>query len=68
MTPSVAMAGKVEDVKKMVKNTCNIVLKEEDVMDVVVKVYDCNPDSKVRVGDCVLKCMKPSGAIVGGGK
>lgn len=37
-------------------------------MDAVVKVYDCNPNSKVKLGDCAVKCMKTTGAIVGGGK
>lgn len=68
LTPMVAKAGKVDDVRKTVKEACNLDIKEEDLMDAVVKVYDCNPNSKVKLGDCAVKCMKTTGAIVGGGK
>lgn len=68
LLPQLSHAGKVDDVKKAIKDKCNIELKESQVMDVVVKVFDCNPDTKVQIENCTLQCMKSSGAIVGGGK
>lgn len=66
--PQMSFAGKIDDVKKAVKDKCNKDVPSAEVMDVVLKVFDCTPDSDVTVGDCTIKCMKTSGAVVGGGK
>jgi hypothetical protein len=68
LIPQLGFAGKIDDVKKAVKEKCNKNIPSAEVMDVVLKVYDCTPDSDVVVGGCTIKCMKSSGAVVGGSK
>jgi len=68
LSPQLSFAGKIDDVKKAVKDKCNKDIPSAEVMDVVLKVYDCTPDSDVVVGGCTIKCMKSSGAVVGGSK
>lgn len=63
-----AFAGKVDDVKKAVKEKCNADLADADTVDAVLKAYDCNPGADVKVGSCTIKCLKGGGGNVVGGK
>lgn len=61
-----ALAGKVDQVKASVKSTCNKDLPESDLMDAVLKAYDCTAGTEVKVADCKIKCLKEnSGSVVG---
>jgi hypothetical protein len=62
-----AQAGKVDEVKKIIKEKCSKDLSDSEVTDAVVKAYDCTPDSDVSVAGCTIKCLKGgSGSVVGG--
>lgn len=67
LSPS-AYAGKVDEVKKAVKDTCGKELPSAEILDAVLKAYDCTPASDVAVGDCKIKCLKEAGGNVVGGK
>jgi hypothetical protein len=64
--PSAHSEGKVDAVKEAVKKQCGKELDPADVMSTVMKVFDCSPNSEVKVGDCTIKCLKGnSGNVVG---
>ena len=61
-----AHAGKVENVKRAVKDKCNREIPIESLLDSVVKAYDCQPDQEVEIISCKIKCLKgSSGNVVG---
>ena len=63
-----AHAGKVDEVKKAVKDKCGKDLPEGDVLSAVLKAYDCSAGSDVTLADCTIKCLKDAGGNVVGGK
>jgi hypothetical protein len=61
-----AHAGKVESVKRAVKDKCNKEVPIDILLDSVVKAYDCQPDQEVTINSCKIKCLKgSSGNVVG---
>lgn len=63
---SFASAGKVDQVKKAVKVACNKDLQDSELMDAVLKAFDCVPGTDVKIADCKLKCLKEGdGNVVG---
>jgi hypothetical protein len=61
-----ARAGKVESVKRAVKDKCNKEIPIEILLDSVVKAYDCQPEQDVEINSCKIKCLKgSSGNVVG---
>lgn len=64
--PSEVQAGKVDQVKQAVLSSCNKTLGDGEVMDAVIKAFDCTAGSDVSVGGCSIKCLKEnSGNVVG---
>jgi ABC-type proline/glycine betaine transport system substrate-binding protein len=64
---SPARASKVEEVKRAVKDKCSSEIPQKELLDAVVKAYDCQPKSDVTISGCTIKCMKgDSGNVVGG--
>ena len=62
-----AHASKVEEVKRAVKDKCSAEIAQKELLDAVVKAYDCQPKSDVTIGACTIKCLKgDSGNVVGG--
>ncbi len=60
-------AGKVDDVKKAVKDKCSKELPEDSLMDSAMKAFDCQPSQDVTIQGCTIKCLKAnSGNVVGG--
>lgn len=67
MMSAPAYAGKVDDVKKAVKDKCGTDIAAAQVLESVIKAYDCNEGTDVKIGDCSIKCLKAnSGNVVGG--
>lgn len=63
---SSAHAGKVDQVKDAVKSSCQKELSTAEVMDAVLKAFDCTPGTDVKVADCQIKCQKENnGSVVG---
>ena len=61
-----AFAGKVDDVKKAIKEKCSKDVPSGELLDAVVKAFDCQPDQEVTVAGCAIKCLKGSaGKVVG---
>jgi hypothetical protein len=66
LLPSPVLAGKVDDVKKAIKEKCGKDVPSTELLDAVVKAYDCQPEQDVSVADCTIKCLKGSaGKVVG---
>lgn len=62
-----AQASKVEEVKRAVKDKCTADIPQKELLDAVVKAYDCQPKSDVTIAGCTIKCLKgDSGNVVGG--
>ncbi|MGZ3691486.1 MAG: hypothetical protein ACXVAX_08280 [Pseudobdellovibrio sp.] len=61
-----AYAGKVDTVKKAVKDSCNKELPDSDLMEAIVKAYDCTAGTSVKVADCKISCLKENGGFVVG--
>jgi hypothetical protein len=62
-----AHASKVEEVKRAVKDKCTTEIPQKELLDAVVKAYDCQPKSDVIISGCSIKCLKgDSGNVVGG--
>lgn len=62
-----AHATKVEDVKRAVKNKCSVDIPQKELLDAVLKAYDCEAKSDVVISGCSIKCLKgDSGNVVGG--
>ena len=62
-----AHASKVEEVKRAVKDKCMTDIPQKELLDAVVKAYDCQPKSDVTINGCAIKCLKgDSGNVVGG--
>jgi len=60
-------ASKVEEVKRAVKDKCTAEIPQKELLDAVVKAYDCQPKSDVTINGCTIKCLKgDSGNVVGG--
>ncbi len=63
---SPAFSGKIDQVKEAVKNTCQKELPDADVMDAVLKAFDCTAGTQVKLAICPIKCLKEnSGNVVG---
>ena len=60
-----AQAGKVDQVKQAVKNTCQKDIPDGEVMDAVLKSFDCSSGADVKLQVCTIKCLKDSGNVVG---
>jgi hypothetical protein len=61
-----ARAGKVESVKRAVKDKCNKEIPVDILLDSVVRAYDCQPDQEIEVSACKIRCLKGgSGNVVG---
>lgn len=59
-------AGKVDDVKKIIKEKCNKDIPDETLMESVLKAYDCHPQTDVTIQGCTIKCLNTrSGKVVG---
>ena len=61
-----ARAGKVESVKRAVREKCSQEIPIDILLDSVVRAYDCQPDQEIAIGGCKIKCLKgSSGNVVG---
>ena len=64
--PSEAFAGKVDNVKKAVKDKCNKEIPIEILVTAVVRAYDCEPNRELTIAGCKIKCLKTEdGSVVG---
>lgn len=63
-----AYAGKIDDVKNAVKEKCKTELAQDQVLESVIKAFDCTEGSDVKIGSCTIKCLKASAGNVVGGK
>jgi hypothetical protein len=63
---SPAIAGRIDEVKKQLKETCKKEVPDSELMEVVKKALDCEPGTKVKIGDCVIKCVSQGGGRVVG--
>ncbi|PWU12254.1 MAG: hypothetical protein C5B49_16620 [Bdellovibrio sp.] len=65
---STARAGKVDQVREAVKNSCQKrELKENEILEAVLKAFDCTPGTEVQVVvECKIKCLRENaGNVVG---
>lgn len=63
-----AFAGKIDDVKNAVKEKCKTELAQDQVLESVIKAFDCTEGSDVKIGSCTIKCLKANAGNVVGGK
>ncbi len=61
-------AGKVDEVKNAVKEKCKIDLPAAQILESVIKAYDCNDGVDVKLEGCTIKCLKGNAGNVVGGK
>lgn len=58
--------GKIDQVKVAVKSACNKDLGDTEIMESVIKAFDCTSGTDVTVTGCKIKCLKEnSGSVVG---
>jgi hypothetical protein len=63
---SEAFAGKVDKVKKAVRDQCNKEIPIETLVTAVIRAYECAPDREVTIAGCKIKCLKDDdGSVVG---
>ena len=63
---SQAFAGRVDGVKRAVKEKCNKDIPIDILRDSAVRAYDCQPDEQITVAACKIKCLKGgAGNVVG---
>lgn len=63
-----ALAGKVDQTKLSVKDKCHKDIPEDQLLEAVVKAFDCQPQQEVTIADCTIKCLKASNGNVIGDK
>jgi len=66
LIPGEVSAGKVDDVKKVVREKCGKEIPPELLMSAAVRAYNCEPDQDVTILNCKIKCLNnQDGNVVG---
>lgn len=61
-----AQAGKLDQVKKVVREACRKEIPDEELMEAVLAAFDCTPGTDVKVAECKIRCQKQGdGKVVG---
>jgi hypothetical protein len=64
--PTEAWAGKLENVKKAVKDKCNKEIPPDLQVSAAIRAYDCEPEQTVTIVGCKITCLKENdGNVVG---